>query len=276
MRSQKKWWFFSEADEEQPGTDRDVDYYQYISNESGGTLPPTLGWVKCRNGGADPPPMLKPVGRMVPRGEEFNTLEHQLAQWAVENKIIEFVLEDVANPRIVARSIPLVKFLASMSEHDDGVENTGEKSPNAYGLRTSHLLFMWETYSKDKSSCVIVSDAACRLLISILPYCPNKITIQFLKAIRSSLPKRNDDDKHYVHKLAEFCIALLKSARVAVGNEDLHVVEDLTNIKIPYYVEIEVRQLIEYIIDYPNSSSFIISYDTLKQYVTANKRMRIE
>jgi hypothetical protein len=33
MRSQQKWWFLSEADEVQPGTDKDVDYYQHKSRK---------------------------------------------------------------------------------------------------------------------------------------------------------------------------------------------------------------------------------------------------
>jgi hypothetical protein len=31
MRSHQKWWFLSEEDEEQPGTDRDIDYCQHKS-----------------------------------------------------------------------------------------------------------------------------------------------------------------------------------------------------------------------------------------------------
>ena len=40
MRSQQKWWFLSEADEEQPGTDRDIDYYQHKSKEDEELQPP--------------------------------------------------------------------------------------------------------------------------------------------------------------------------------------------------------------------------------------------
>ena len=34
MRSQQQWWFISEADEVQPGTDKDIDYYQCKSKQS--------------------------------------------------------------------------------------------------------------------------------------------------------------------------------------------------------------------------------------------------
>jgi ubiquitin carboxyl-terminal hydrolase 9/24 len=33
MRSNQKWWFISEADPEQPGTDKDIDYYQHKSSK---------------------------------------------------------------------------------------------------------------------------------------------------------------------------------------------------------------------------------------------------
>jgi len=56
MRSQQKWWFLSEADEEQLGTDRDIDYYQYKSKEDEELQPPPRGWVTCRTAGIDPPP----------------------------------------------------------------------------------------------------------------------------------------------------------------------------------------------------------------------------
>ena len=59
MRSQQKWWFLSEADEEQPGTDRDIDYYQHKSKEHEETEPPPRGWITCRNAGVEPPPQLR-------------------------------------------------------------------------------------------------------------------------------------------------------------------------------------------------------------------------
>ncbi len=92
MRSQLKWWFISEADEDQPGTDKDIDYYQHKTRTADDTVPPLTGWLTCRSTGHDPPPFLRSSGVMVPAGEEFNTLEHQLAKWAISNGVIELVL----------------------------------------------------------------------------------------------------------------------------------------------------------------------------------------
>ena len=114
MRSSQKWWFLSECDEHQPGTDRDVDYYQHKSKREEERLPSKAGWVTCR-AGSDPPPTLEAVGILEPRGEEYNTLEHQLARWAKDNGVIELVLGDGIHPEVVSRSAGLIKFLAGMS-----------------------------------------------------------------------------------------------------------------------------------------------------------------
>ena len=123
MRSQQKWWFLSEADEEQPGTDRDIDYYQHKSlKDQEEAYPPASGWATCRTAGIDPPPTMQAIGWMVPPGEERSTLEHQLAMWAIEQKIVEQVLGDTTSHReVVARSTALIKFLAQMCTREDYV-----------------------------------------------------------------------------------------------------------------------------------------------------------
>ena len=88
MRSQQKWWFLSEADEDQPGTDKDIDHYQQTSKEYEESEPPLTGWVTCKKLPSgqtylDPAPILTAKGLMVPVGEEYNTMEHQLAKWAI-------------------------------------------------------------------------------------------------------------------------------------------------------------------------------------------------
>jgi hypothetical protein len=154
MRSQQKWWFLSEADEKQPGTDLDIDYYQHKSKEHEEMEPPYRGWITCQKSGVDPPPKMLKLGRMVPAGEEFNTLEHQLAKWAIENNIIELVLGDSVHRETVARSTTLIKFLASMCERDVEMENSGDVLPNQYCLQSSHLLLAWKTCTRKTDSAV--------------------------------------------------------------------------------------------------------------------------
>jgi len=51
MKSRVKWWFISEADKDQPGTDKDIDYYQQRANDE--PEPPATGWVTCTSTGKE-------------------------------------------------------------------------------------------------------------------------------------------------------------------------------------------------------------------------------
>jgi hypothetical protein len=115
MRNKRlKRWFISEVDNEEPGTDRDVDYYQHKSKDHEWAHPPTDGWITCQSAGVDPPPSLQPIGYMLPSGQEMNTLEQRLANWAIENELVEKVLSDsTSHPVVVAHALTLVKFLAT-------------------------------------------------------------------------------------------------------------------------------------------------------------------
>jgi hypothetical protein len=205
MRSQQKWWFLSEADEEQPGTDRDIDYYQHKSKEHEEAHPPPAGWITCRSAGINPPPQLEAQGLMVPPGKEYDTLEHRLAKWAIENEIVEGVLGDSTIHReVVARSTVLIKFLASMCSRDqpphpqqspsgdetmatdeNAVGKATANEPNKYCLQTSHLLFAWKTCTRKADAAVSLQ--VYQLLVSILPLCPSDRAIPLLKAVQASL-----------------------------------------------------------------------------------------
>jgi ubiquitin carboxyl-terminal hydrolase 9/24 len=190
MRSQQKWWFLSEADEEQPGTDRDIDYYQHKSSHET-AAPPADGWIPSRTAGRAPPPRLQPRGVLVPPGQERATLEHQLATWAIENAIVEQVLGDTTIHReVVARSTALIQFLAAMCARDE-----------EYGLQASHLLFAWKTCTRKADAAVSLQ--VYQLLVSILPACPSHISIPLLRAIQTSLHLQEN-----VPEVAEFCSAL--------------------------------------------------------------------
>eukprot|EP00980_Cylindrotheca_fusiformis_P010327 scaffold2299_cov131-Cylindrotheca_fusiformis.AAC.14 len=261
MRSQQKWWFLSEADEEQPGTDRDLDYYQHKSKEHEETQPPPRGWITCRNAGIEPPPQLKAVGLMVPPGEEYNTLEHQLAKWAIENGIIELVLGDSVHREIVSRSTSLIKFLASMCERDNGVESSGEKQPNMYCLQASHLLLAWKTCTRKADAAV--STQVYQLLVSILPSCPSSLAIPLLKAVQASL-FQSKEKRDYLTEVADFCCAL-----AAANSADT---KSASTINLSDSVRAEVLELLWSVLTHPEASS-LKSYDVLKQYVTNELRV---
>jgi hypothetical protein len=261
MRSQQKWWFLSEADEEQPGTDRDIDYYQHKSKEHEETEPPPGGWLTCRNAGIDPSPQLKSTGLMVPLGEEFNTLEHQLAKWAIENGIIELVLGDSVHREIVARSTALIKFLASMCERDTAVESSGGKAPNMYCLQTSHLLLAWKTCTRKADAAV--SAQVYQLLVSILPSCPSTLAIPLLKAVQASL-FQSKEKRDYLNEVAEFCSSL-----AAANSADAKAASTMN---LSDDVRAEVLELLWSVLTHPDASS-LKSHDSLKRYVTNELRV---
>jgi hypothetical protein len=261
MRSQQKWWFLSEADDEQPGTDRDIDYYQHKSKEHEETQPPPRGWITCRNAGLEPPPQLKAVGLMVPSGEEFNTLEHQLAKWAIENGIIELVLGDSVHREIVSRSTALIKFLASMCERDNGVESSGGKQPNMYCLQASHLLLAWKTCTRKADAAV--STQVYQLLVSILPSCPGSLAVPLLKAVQASL-FQSKEKRDYLSEVAEFCSTL-----AAANSADT---KSASTINLSDNVRAEVLELLWSVLTHPEAAS-LKSYDSLKQCVTNELRV---
>ncbi len=261
MRSQQRWWFLSEADEEQPGTDRDIDYYQHKSKEHEETEPPAFGWVTCRNAGLDPPPRLQSIGLMTPAGEEFNTLEHQLAQWAIENDIIELVLGDSVHREIVSRSTGLIKFLASMCERDAGIDSPGNKSSDKYCLQISHLLLAWKTCSRKTDSAV--SAQVYQLLVSILPLCPSDLAIPLLKAVQASVYKGKERGE-YLSEVADFCAAL-----AAANSSDA---KSASTINLADEVRAEVLAVLWSVLTHPDAASLKV-YDILKRYVTNELRV---
>lgn len=90
MRSHAIWWFISEADEEQPGTDRDLDYYKNRgADEEQGIVPPQTGWEVRDAAGTAPAPTLQLRGQVAPQGEESSSILHQFVQWAMENNIAD-------------------------------------------------------------------------------------------------------------------------------------------------------------------------------------------
>jgi len=219
MRSQQKWWFISEADEQQPGTDKDIDYYQQKSKKKEENFPPRTGWSTCRNAGLDPPPYLEPKGLVVPPGEEYNTVEHQMAKWAIENKVVELVLGSSIHREIVARSIRLIGFLVQMCTKDEPVNSAQfpDLVPNQYCLNSEHLNLAWKTCESKLDAAV--SAQVYELLVSILPSLPDELAVNLLNTIRKSCNSN-------ILEVAEFCFSLAKCSEV----ESLNLSEEVRDV----------------------------------------------
>eukprot|EP00594_Rhizosolenia_setigera_P017554 CAMPEP_0178974318 /NCGR_PEP_ID=MMETSP0789-20121207/22383_1 /TAXON_ID=3005 /ORGANISM="Rhizosolenia setigera, Strain CCMP 1694" /LENGTH=2735 /DNA_ID=CAMNT_0020662625 /DNA_START=1162 /DNA_END=9369 /DNA_ORIENTATION=- len=267
MRSHQKWWFLSEADEDQPGTDKDIDYYQHKSKTNEETEPPAYGWTTCKNS-TDPAPTLEPSGLMVPEGEEYNTLEHQLAKWAVQNGVVELVLGDSVHREVVARSIPLIKFLASMCQRDqvgddNATTDNGLLADDKLCLKLSHLLLAWKTCTSKADAAV--SAEVYQLLVSILPALPNSLAIPLLSEIKKSLHESNEK-KDCLFEVAEFCAALASMNDMDIDSRN----SNYSNTVLPTLsneVSTEALNLVWEILTHPDAST-LKTYERLKSFVT--------
>ena len=237
MRSGQKWWFLSEADPDQPGTDKDVDYYQHKSKTPEDmALPPRGEWLTCSrsNGtapGIDPPPTLRPRGLMVPQGLESMTLEAQLSAWAVENGVVEIVLGGAdgggTHREIVSRSARLIRFMAAMgkkleeggdqdeatSRRGDGNVDIDQHAPGAVpgrsdpiSLSSVHLSLAWKTYMTNPDDSVKVE--VCRLLVSVLTSLSDKMATSLLNDVRQSLQMKSGEASQHMADAVSFCSAL--------------------------------------------------------------------
>jgi hypothetical protein len=162
---------------------------------------------------------------MVPLGEEYNTLEHKLAKWAIENGVIELVLGDSIHREIVARSTELMKFLAGMCHADEPIEpiiRCGVVSPmqtdmipNQYCLRASHLLMAWKTCTNQRDDAV--SAQIYQLLVSILPSLSDELSVPLMNAIHESLVQSLDKEDHFL-EVSQFCTAVAEKFFDPEGN----------------------------------------------------------
>ena len=147
-----KWWFLSEADEIQPGTDKDVDYYQHKSNKDEEDSPSLSGWLVCRRG-ADPPPTLEPI--VGPSSDGRANIEHQLVEWVKDNGLLEAVRDIHLSSKVARSVLSLYRFMAIrhdeshlesvnrvMGYHIQPILSACQKSTNLVTLAELYLQFV--------------------------------------------------------------------------------------------------------------------------------------
>jgi hypothetical protein len=253
MRSQQKWWFISEADEKQPGTDKDIDYYQQKSKKNEENFPPGTGWITCRSAGIDPPPYLDPKGLVVPPGEEYNTMEHQMAKWAIENKVVELVLGSSIHREIVARSTRLITFLVQMCMKDEPFDDAMKftnLAPNQYCLNSDHLNLAWKTCASKLDAAV--SAEVYELLVVILPSLPNELAVDLLNTILNSC---HDS----LYEVGEFCFTLAASFK----DEGMYLSDEVRSVLLT---------LLWSVLIHPDAST-LKCYDEVKAFMTQELRV---
>ncbi|KAH9155126.1 hypothetical protein AeRB84_002882 [Aphanomyces euteiches] len=160
MKSGSKMWFLSEADQMQPGTDQDVDYYhhQSVGEE---VIPPLTHWVVTGRGVA-PSPLLIPT-RVHEQYIDPKRLDQLVLEFVKSKKLLEEIFGDRIHREIVSRTTTLLKFLAEtqqISETDLQAIWTSAAGKEATLVAEIHMVLV---------TCVLVylSDAQ---LVSFLSY----------------------------------------------------------------------------------------------------------
>ncbi|KAG1686533.1 hypothetical protein DVH05_006499 [Phytophthora capsici] len=165
MKSGLKWWFISEADKMQPGSDQDIDYYQHQSQYEE-SLPPTHNWIPTGKGEAPAPELI--AESVQENGDEDRTrLDYILSTWVVEKKILEEIFGDRIHREIVSRSALLVKFLAESNKLD-----------------TRAIDVIWQScIQKDQTLVHEIHN----LLIATVPFLSNELLLHLVESIHASL-----------------------------------------------------------------------------------------
>lgn len=236
LRSLQKWWFLSEADAENPGTDRDTDYYKRKSDDENSACPPPCGWITCPNAaGMDPPPKLRAEGLVVPKGQEKNTLEDQLAAWVYEKNIVELVLgARTTRPVEIELSKALLQFVIRRD-----------------CFQKSHLDLAWETIVAKAGT--EWSRELCRLIAALLPLCSAELSDFFVQKVRLTLQQSIQDgsiESNALRAVAEFCSA------VAPQVDPDNVLEGKAP-KLPEPVRKEITELIGNVASLPESKGLL-------------------
>ncbi|KAE9358655.1 hypothetical protein PF008_g2606 [Phytophthora fragariae] len=175
MKSGLKWWFISEADKMQPGSDQDIDYYQHQSQYEE-YLPPMHNWIPTGKGEAPAPELI--AESVQENGEEDQTrLDYILSAWVVEKKILEEIFGDRIHREIVSRSALLVKFLAESNKLD-----------------THSIDVIWQScIQKDQTLVHEIHN----LLITTVPFLSNELLLHLVESIHASLLRSLEKDEPF-------------------------------------------------------------------------------
>jgi ubiquitin C-terminal hydrolase len=175
MKSGLKWWFISEADKMQPGSDQDIDYYQHQSQYEE-YLPPTHNWIPTGKGEAPAPELI--AESVQENSEEDHTrLDYILSAWVVDKKILEEIFGDRIHREIVSRSALLVKFLAESNKLDN-----------------DSIDVIWQScIQKDQTLVHEIHN----LLITIVPFLSNELLLHLVESIHASLLKSLENNEPF-------------------------------------------------------------------------------
>lgn len=158
MKNGAKWWFLSRADVDQPGTEKDIDYYQQTITEGAEWTPPCRNWEPLKDV-PSPSPIIEPSALV----EDDTGIDTCIINWVMQHKVLQELFGDRMHREIVSRCSLLVQFLA---KHD--------------ALSKNDICLFWSsTLDKEES----LRTSVYELIVSILQYLnPNKATIVLQEA----------------------------------------------------------------------------------------------
>ena len=236
MRSNQKWWFISEADKEQPGTDKDIDYYQHKSKKHQEVRPPKTGWVtsKCDNSQErDPPPNLTPVGIVTPSDASLEPLSSSFASFIVKNNLLGMIFGSSLHREVISRAPPIINFLCTISQAlpPSGAGSAAEASSCA--LTSSDVRNIWETCARQGA---MESDEIYKLLAGVLQSFTEDLSFQTIDIIKSTLPATasikntqnqpyNDGDDAKFARVSDFVAAVSRARPTLAPNVTLKLVD---------------------------------------------------
>ncbi|OQR84903.1 ubiquitin-specific protease [Achlya hypogyna] len=166
MKSGSKWWFLSEADKLQPGTDQDVDYYQHQSSLEE-CLPPMLGW-QATGSGVSPAPLLVPT-RSPEASIDPSRFDQQILAFVGRQKLLDEIFGDRMHREVVARSTTLLTFLAE-----------------SHAVAEADLLRIVASTSGKEAS--LLAEIQSVLVTCVLPYVSDAMLEPFLDHVLASNP----------------------------------------------------------------------------------------
>ena len=102
-----KVWFLSWADENSPGSDKDVDYYSAKKSRNF----TTNDWMGKAAKGSDPTPTILEIRNDDADEDTGDSLEQKMLLWSEEMQFVEEIFGDGIHKEIVSRCEPLFRFL---------------------------------------------------------------------------------------------------------------------------------------------------------------------
>lgn len=187
MKNHAYIWFISIAERADPGTDKDIDYYQQKSSAPEyARNPPLIDWeVAAKNLGGHPCPELKALGYVLEEGcTEEMTLMSRIIKMSTDRQLVQQVFGSSIHRAIVSSSKVLLLFLTKNS-----------------AITVDDIGIIW----KSGLSCdADTADEVLTILASIAMEASKDLFASIIDLVSSSLKNETKDPAGILLKVASF------------------------------------------------------------------------